>query len=440
MYSQWRDVMDIDRLKLVPLNEMVTIQTERGDRLPIPTNIELLEKDLTARFPRDKKAIRRFAADLRSLSKFRMPVPGGSAMENFATLVHDLPRFPLFRRLAHMSCKEYGKSFSDPVLRSFFGDGEMGNLVAIALFFSIAWMNSGDASYVVGGSQAIIRQIEEKLTSLGGHVRFNAKVERILLENDRAIGVELSDGERILADWVISAADGYATLYKLLGGKYKNKALDKLYAKPNLFPSYLQVSLGVGMDLSAQPGLLTRILDSPLYLDPITELNQVSFRFFHFDPTFAPPGKTAVTCFLPTWNHEYWTSLRQKDDAAYRAEKQRVASEVIAILERTVVGIHDAIEIVDVATPATVIRYTGNWHGTMEGWFMSPGQKFSSLPNTLSGLRNFVMAGQWISPGGGLPCGPMTARVALQTICKADGVEFASQPRPKPLTPAPLPG
>jgi len=39
-----------------------------------------------------------------------------------------------------------------PLLRTFFGDGELDNLAALAQFFSIAWMNSGDAAYVVGGS------------------------------------------------------------------------------------------------------------------------------------------------------------------------------------------------------------------------------------------------------------------------------------------------
>jgi phytoene dehydrogenase-like protein len=241
-----------------------------------------------------------------------------------------------------------------------------------------------------------------------------------------------------MADWVISAADGHATLNHLLGGKYSNSRLDKQYARANLFPSYLQVSIGVAMDLSAQPALLTRILDAPLYLDPTAQLNQVSFRFFHFDPTFAPAGKTAVTCFLPTRNYQYWTGLRENDAAAYRAEKARVAADVTAILEPIVVGIRDAIEVVDVSTPATVIRYTGNWQGSMEGWLLSPGQRFRSLPNTLPGLRNFVMAGQWIFPGGGLPSGPMSARSALLAICKADRVAFDPGPKSESLTPAPL--
>ncbi len=78
-----------------------------------------------------------------------------------------------------------------------------------------------------------------------------------------------------------------------------------------------------------------------------------------------------------------------------------------------------AIEVVDVSTPATVFRYTGNWQGTMEGWLVEPGAGFKSLPNTLSGLKPFLMAGQWVIPGGGLPSGPMTAKSAVKAVCMA---------------------
>jgi phytoene dehydrogenase-like protein len=78
----------------------------------------------------------------------------------------------------------------------------------------------------------------------------------------------------------------------------------------------------------------------------------------------------------------------------------------------------------DVSSPATVFRYTGNWKGTMEGWLVEPGASFKPLPNTLPGLRQFMMVGQWVMPGGGLPSGPITARPALKAICRHDHLPF----------------
>jgi phytoene dehydrogenase-like protein len=227
---------------------------------------------------------------------------------------------------------------------------------------------------------------------------------------------------------VISAADGHATIYDLLGGKYTGKAIRQTYEGMQTFPSYLQVSLGVALDLADQPVSVTRLLDAPLHVDPGTELNLASFRIFNFDPTFAPPGSTAVTCFLPTRNFEYWVQLQRDAPAAYRAEKQRVAEAVIAILERRIPNLRPAIEVIDVSTPATIIRYTGNWKGSMEGWFIRPGTRFRPFPNTLPGLRRFLMVGQWIAPGGGLPSGLMTARPAIQAMCKQDGRPFLPRP------------
>ena len=151
---------------------------------------------------------------------------------------------------------------------------------------------------------------------------------------------------------------------------------------------------------------------------------RVAFRFFHFDPTFAPPGKTAVTCFLPTRNFAFWTDLQRYDPARYQTEKRRVEEAVVAILEKMVPDIRNAIEVVDVSTPATVIRYTNNWKGSMEGWVLTSGMSFKPLRNTLSGLRRFLMVGHWVMPGGGLPSGVMTARFAVRVLCKQDRMPF----------------
>jgi phytoene dehydrogenase-like protein len=160
-------------------------------------------------------------------------------------------------------------------------------------------------------------------------------------------------------------------------------------------------------------------------IDPDTSLDAVSFRLFHFDPTFASRGKTAVTCVLPTYNFAYWVDLQCSNSVRYQAEKARVAEDVIATLERRLPGIRERIEAIDVSTPASVVRFTGNWKGSMEGWLLTPGTGFGAKRQTLPGLRRFLMVGQWVQRGGGLPAGLMTARSAIQAVCKQDRIPFA---------------
>jgi phytoene dehydrogenase-like protein len=434
MNAQWLEVVDLGELQFVDPVEFTRIETESGESLRIYAEVDRLEAELLKRAPQDKAQILRFTHAVRRLGKFRLPDPGSGVFENGGALLHDATCLPLMHKLSNISGRDYGEQFSDPLIRTFFGGGEMGKLSAIALVFSLAWMNVGNAGYAVGGAQSIIRAIVRTLADLGGRIRCGAKVGRILVEQNKAVGVELASGEAIDADWVVSAADGYATMHQLLGGKYKDAVLEKFYQSSATFPSYAQVSLGVAMDLREQPALLTLMLDAPFKVDEGTYLNQIGIRFFHFDPTFAPAGKTAVTCFLPTYNFAYWTELQRKDPQRYCAEKRRLSESVIGILEKKVPQIREKIEVVDVSTPATVIRYTGNWKGSMEGWMLAPGTGFKPLRNTLPGLENFIMVGQWVMPGGGLPSGLMTARSAVRSICKQDRVTFA--PREVTLEPA----
>jgi phytoene dehydrogenase-like protein len=432
----WKELVDLDKLTFVNPHEFVRIETDDGDSLRVYTNADMLEAELLRRAPDDIEAIQDFVHAVRALGKFRLIDPSGGLADNWLNLLRDIPVLPLLNKLGKMSGAEYGARFADPLLRGFFSTGDIGKLTAIAMVLSLAWMNEQDAGYCIGGSQALIRLFEAKIAELGGTVRFNARVEQIVVDEDRAVGVQLKGGEAILADWVISAADGHATIYEMLGGRYIDETIRKIYAESETFASYLQVGLGIAEDLSDQPAMLTRVLSQPIMVDPETELNSVGFRFFHFDPTFAPRGKTAVTSILPTRNFGYWDSLRKEDPLRYRAEKSRVADAVIHVLEGHIPGIREAIEVTDVSTPATVIRYTGNWKGSQEGWLMAPGASMKPFPNTLPRLDRFFLIGQWIMPGGGLPSGPMTARPAIKAICKRDHVPFEIRPEVHGTEPA----
>lgn len=424
LHAQWQEVFDIDKLKFIQPEEYVRLEDERGDALSIYADIDRTEAELLRCAPQDAAEIRRLASAIRRLADFPLLDVDDSWPHKALTLLRMAPRLPLLAHWARRSGEAYGRRFTHPLLKCFFSEGATGRMSAVAVLFMLAWMSRRNAGYPIGGSKATISPIVDRFRALGGRLRLGAKVETILVENDTAVGVRLEGGETIKAGCVICAADGHATIYDLLGGRYKDAAIDKLYATGETFPSYLQVSLGVAQDLSNEPGHLCQVLDAPLAIDPATSLRAVSFRVFHFDPTFAPRGKTAVTCVLPTHNFSYWVDLRRSDQARYEAEKRRIADSVIAILDRRLPGIRMQIEMMDVSTPASVVRFTGNWKGSMEGWLLTPAAGFGTRRQTLPGLKRFLMVGQWVQPGGGLPSGLMSARAAVQALCREDRVPF----------------
>jgi phytoene dehydrogenase-like protein len=166
-------------------------------------------------------------------------------------------------------------------------------------------------------------------------------------------------------------------------------------------------------------------LDEPLILEGgALVLKKLSLRLFNFDPNFAPPGKTSASIMIETHNDEYWTRLAERDPAAYAAEKKDVIAAVIAAVDCKIPGFSSWVEVADLATPKTFIRYTNNWHGSYEGWLptsVSFGKKF---PRTIVGLEGFEMVGQWVNPGGGIPPCGIDGRKLAKKLCQKEGRRF----------------
>ncbi len=422
MNAIWREVFDIDRLHFIHPEEYVRLEGPAGERLVVYTDPDRLEAEFLRVAPEDEREIRKFMAGVRELRDFDLPGrPHGLA--EWMSAVPALRHLPALTHWSGMTLANYGERFKNPLMRKFFG-GALGELSAITLVMTLAWMARGDGDYPIGGSEAVIQAIAENFQKLGGRLRLGARVDEILVEGGAATGARLADGAEVRGDWVVSAADGHATIHDLLHGRYHDKTIDAAYSSIEPFPSYLQVSLGVAAPLDCEPRTVTYLLDAPIEVDPKTSLDHLSFRIFNFDPTFAPPGHTAVTCLLLTRNDAYWTSLRQDNRTRYDQEKERLAQAAIDVLDRRIPGLRRAIEMVDVSTPATVVRYTGNWKGSMEGFLLTPRTGSRPLPMSLPGLEKFLMIGQWVSPGGGLPGGLITARSALRRLARADGRAF----------------
>ena len=419
--ATWKEIFDIGRLEFHDSEIYQVIK--KGDRkLVVYRDVDLMEREFLAKAPEDAAAIREFAKLVRKLAFFRFP-GGDSLLSQLVSLVRALPHMWRIGKYGKLTLAGYAERFKNPLLKSFFTSG-LSELSLLTTAFSLAWMTRGNAGYPIGGSLMMIGLIEDQYRALGGRIRFDTKVARIVVSNGRATGVVLEGGEELIADIVVSAADGHTTLYQFLEGKFLGDRIEKAHKSYKLFPSYVQVSLGVGADLKAEPEYLTLLLDNDFVVDPETRQNFLSFRVFNFDPTLAPAGKTAVVCFLATYNHEYWVSLRERDKVAYDAEKTKVAQAVIRVFEEIFPAGKGKIEVADVATPSTIIRYTGNWKGSMEGWLLTPSTGIRPLPPILPGLRDFYMVGQWVSPGGGLPSGLLTARNTTRMICRDNGVKW----------------
>ena len=105
----------------------------------------------------------------------------------------------------------------------------------------------------------------------------------------------------------------------------------------------------------------------------------------------------------------------------------RRANEIIAALDNHFPGLAGQVEMCDVATPLTYERYTGNWLGSPDGWYMTADNFMDqAMEKTLPGLKNLYMVSQWGAPYTGTVSTSLGGRQLIQVLCKKFRVPFRS--------------
>jgi len=435
LYGLWNELIDMEKLAFVDHDIFFQIEDTEGTTLRIFTDVDKLEQEMKHMAPEDKDLIEEFIDGIRKFLPFRMPLKKArevmNAFDGLKMMVKMLPYLRAFKKWEKMSAEEFASRCRNPLLKKAILQMFMPQSSVFFLLITLASMHKKAAGYPIGGSRNFATLIENRYAALGGKIHYKSKVEKIIVEDDCVQGIHLDNGDTHRADIVISAADGYSTIYGMLGGRYINDKLRDYYSRESntlkLFPSLVFVSLGVARTFDNEPHALSFPLKKPLVVDDSITYDYLPVRIFNFDPTLAPEGKTAITVMLGTYNHEFWVGLREHDGEQYNREKERIAAQVIDALEERFGNIKSNIEVTDVSTPASIIRYTNNWKGSFEGWQPNPGSLMLRIDKTLPGLRNFYMIGQWVEPGGGLPPAIMSGRNVTQMICKKDGKRFTTQ-------------
>ncbi|MDF1561138.1 MAG: NAD(P)/FAD-dependent oxidoreductase [Bacteroidales bacterium] len=433
-HSIWKETGVAQGREFVYPDEYCRCEGADGRTVIFYSDAIRLEEHLLQLSPRDADTIRDFARGVRMCTLFDFPADDDPPLVRLKKSVKMFFAFMKygreFKKWTNITGEEFANRFRDPLLKEAFREIWIPEFSIVFMLFTFAWLHTRNAGYPIGGSMPMSKALEERYRELGGVLNYNSKVARIITTNGRAIGIRLVDGTEIPAARVISAADGHATLFNMLDGKYLDAKTREQYEKWPLFHSLLFVSLGVNRKFDDLPvtvsGISFPLTEPVMIADKIRE--RLPVHIYNQDPTMAPEGKTAVTVMLDS-DYEYWKKLYE-DPAVYVQKKDDIAKTIVRLLEQRFPGITEQVEVTDVATPITLERYTGNWKGSFEGWIITPENAFTMtkpLPQKVPGLKNFYMCGQWVEPGGGLPTSIMSAKRLLKTICKEDGRKFRSK-------------
>ncbi len=266
-----------------------------------------------------------------------------------------------------------------------------------------------------GGMGAVSDALAGAARAAGATIRTGARVARVLVRDDRAVGVVLDDGEAIGAATVISSAGPRTTFLKLLGAEH----LDTGFVRRVTHFRDKGLTAKLHLALSRKPefrGLDSAALRGRLLLAPSLDYIENAFNPTKYgaasekpaleitvptaaDPSLALPGQHVLSAIVQ------YAPYAPK--AGWDAERQPFLDRIIDTLEAYAPGLRASITAAELLTPADIEQQFnmdgGHWHHgelAFNQFFMVrpvPGAAQYQAP--VSGL---YLCGAGAHPGGGV--------------------------------------
>ncbi len=429
----YQEVGALDNLTLRQMNYYGKIRVGSGEknRSIVFTNLRLnwISKMIQL-FPKDKELIQEIN---RAVMSFEESVADWSTPYELMSFIQKIKFFwstkkelKYFRKYK-LSVEEFSKRANDPDLEKILKNIFLPEMPTVFLFMLLGQLSSGRLAFVEEGSLAFAKAIEKKYCALGGVINYKSEVKKIVVQNNQndkaeAVGIELVDGKFISADIVVGAGDLYSTLNVLLEGKFTPSEWATRFEKWPTFSPILLASFGVNRTFFGEPTTQTTLLSKPIQIGS-HKVDHITVKIFSDHPAYAPRGKTVLQVILST-DYDFWDQLKKSSDGHYKNEKEKVLHDLKQWLNVGYPGFSEEVEMEDLATPLTFVRYTKNHLGAWEGWMMTPENFGLTIKKTLPGLLNFYLAGQWVEPGGGVPTAIISGRSAIQKICHDQKLKF----------------
>ena len=276
--------------------------------------------------------------------------------------------------------------------------------------------NQGRVSAPAGGMGSVSEELAQVARESGVTIRTGMPVNRIIIENGRAVGAETESGERFESYTIVSNADPKRTIMELVGARNVEtgfaRRIHHVRMRGNAAKLHLALDGLPGIEGLSEKGFAERIVIAPdeHYVDrafnpakygesspaPVVEMTFPSFR----DSTLAPAGKhvmSAVVQYAPYGLKGGWTT----------AAKKEFESAVIKTIARYAPDLEQRITASELLTPADIEREFhitgGHWHhGELaldQFLFVRPVSGAAQYQTPLDGL---YLCGAGAHPGGGV--------------------------------------
>ncbi len=285
-------------------------------------------------------------------------------------------------RYRKMPAKEFIAHFlKGPRLKGLLGNmgyrGWTAFQMALAWYF---WLE--DYWYPKGGVQAFSNLLAQTFTSMGGNLRYNTRVNQILVEGGKAVGISTEDNKLYRVKFIVSGVDYLETMTQLLDKEHLEENEKGKLQKAEPSESFFTVYLGLDMPTEELKGYMRthhiflfqgyQALDFSARDDPYfhkktwLELSSPSIG----DTSLAPSGKSSLiiqSFSLYDWMERWGTGPNGERTPQYQALKEAVANDLIKATEKIIPGLSSRIIHKVTATPLTHESFTLNTRGASVG-------------------------------------------------------------------------
>lgn len=256
----------------------------------------------------------------------------------------------------------------------------------------------GGINYPKGGVGQIALKLVEGLEKFGGQIQYKAKVKQILLENGKAVGVQLVDSTVYRGKRIVSNATRWDTFGKLIPPELIPRAEHKWRERYQKSPSFLSLHLGVEASVFPPETDCHHIIVQDW--EKMEEPEGTIFVSIPtlLDPSLAPEGYHIVHAFTPSWIDE-WEKLPESE---YEAKKEAAAGRIINHLEALFPGLDAGLDYMEVGTARSHRRFLNRQDGT---YGPIPAHKLKGLlgmPFNRTSIRGLYCVGDSTFPGQGL--------------------------------------
>jgi len=420
LHPMLKDLGVLDRVELTRLDPFYTARFPDYE-ITVPADLPSYLARLKQDFPEEAEdvddlfaAIRRVAFDMGRYTKDRANGIRVAPMEM-------MERYPDMAMAFSQDWETFmGRFVTDVRLQAVISAlwGYLGlppSEVSAGLFALVVYSyQTTGAWYPKGGSQAISRAIVEGIEVHGGEVRYRNRVTEIEVDDGRVVAVETDRGLRVEADVIVSNASPSATV-AMTGRDHLDDQFLAGVDKDVASMSNLIVYLGLDRDLVAEgwdhhefflsDGYDTDADYAAMASGDFSKTGMVIANYTDADPGCAPEGKSVLVMLsLAPWGYEnVWGTggdlAGYSENPEYQRIKEAAADKLIDRAGALIPGLRDSIEVKEIGTPLTNLRYGLSPGGSIYGREQTV-ENILNRRSPKSPIPNLLFAGAWIGGGG----------------------------------------